>query len=183
MVDVRDARRADRRAVRDLHVASVRELGPEAYDEQVVAAWVGDEDRDPRQYRVEGEAVVFLVAVDDACGGDDDEAVVGFGELRVGEPEGYDVDADAEVRAMYVAPDRAGEGVGTALLRELEARAREHGVESVVLTASLNAVPFYERRGYGRVHERTHEFGGEAEGRVVEMRKRLSSQNQPSSSE
>jgi putative acetyltransferase len=181
MVEVRAARREDRRALRDVHVASVRGLGGEAYDEQVVDAWVGDEERDPGQYRVEGDDVAFLVAVDD--GGEESadvtdatsnapDEVVGFGELRVGEPEEYDVEADAEIRAMYVAPDYAGEGVGTALLDELESRARERDVESVVLTASLNAVPFYERHGYERLRENRHTFGGEVTGRVVEMRKR-----------
>lgn len=178
MVEVRDARRADRRAVRDVHVDSVKGLGGAAYDEQVVDAWAGDEERDPENYRVEGDDVAFLVAVDDEDSGDCETAsepgdeVVGFGELRVGEPEEYDVEADAEIRAMYVAPDHAGEGVGTALLRELESRARERDVESVVLTASLNAVPFYERHGFERLREKRHEFGGEVTGRVVEMRKR-----------
>jgi putative acetyltransferase len=178
MVEVRDATRDDRRAVRDVHVASVRALGPEAYDERQVAAWTGDEDRDPSNYQVDGDDVVFLVAVDGAAGDDgfsgaDGENVVGFGELRVGTPEGYELDADAEVRAVYVAPDWAGEGVGTALLRELESRARERGVGTVVLTASRNAVPFYEARGYERVRETTHEFGGEVEGAVVVMRTEL----------
>ncbi|MEF8801711.1 MAG: GNAT family N-acetyltransferase [Halolamina sp.] len=179
MVEVREARREDRRAVRDVHVASVRGLGGEAYDEQVVDAWAGDEERDPDNYRVEGDDVAFLVAVEDSAGGDGHEndngtgdEVVGFGELRVGEPEEYEVSADAEIRAMYVAPDHASEGVGTALFRELESRARERDVESVVLTASLNAVPFYERHGFERLREKRHEFGGEVTGRVVEMRKR-----------
>jgi hypothetical protein len=59
MVEVREARREDRRAVRDVHVASVQRLGGAAYDEQQVAAWAGDGARDPRQYRVEGDDVAF----------------------------------------------------------------------------------------------------------------------------
>lgn len=168
MVEVREARLADRTAVRDVHVAAVRELGSAAYDERVVAAWAGDENRDPRSYRVAGEDVVFLVAVD---AGD----VVGFGELTTAEDatDGYEVDADAEIRAVYVAPDHAGEGVGTALLTDLEARDRASGVSTVVLIASLNAVGFYERHGYERVVEREYAFGENVTGRVVVMRKKL----------
>jgi len=173
MVEVRDARAADRRAVRDVHVASVRGLGGKMYNEDVVAAWIGDEDRDPENYRVEGDDVEFLVAVDDALSEPEERPVVGFAELRVGEPEEYDVEADAEIRAMYVAPEHADDGVGTALVHELESRACQHGLETIVLTASLNALSFYERRGFERVRERTHEFGGEVPGRVVEMRKTL----------
>jgi hypothetical protein len=40
------------------------------------------------------------------------------------------------------------------------------------LTASLNAMPFYEQHGYERLREQRHEFGDEVTGRVVEMRKR-----------
>lgn len=175
MVEVRDARPADRREIRDLHAASVRELAPAAYSESVVEAWVGDEERDPANYEVEADDAVFLVA-------EEGEEVVGFAELYVGDDATaeYDVPADAEVRAVYVAPDHAGEGIGTDLLRELERRGRERGVETAVLTASMNAVPFDESRGYERLREREHAFGGEVEGAVVVMRNAL--QNQPSSS-
>ncbi|MFW5939913.1 MAG: GNAT family N-acetyltransferase [Halolamina sp.] len=168
MVDVREATRADRTAIREVHVASVRGLAPEAYSGAVVDAWVGDENRDPRQYRVEGEDVVFLVAVDDG-------EVVGFGESTTNQDATatYDIDTDAEVRAVYVAPDYAGEGVGTALLDELEARGQNRGVSTIALTASLNAVGFYESHDYERVETTEHEFGGEETGEAVVMRKRL----------
>lgn len=195
MVTVRDATDADRVAVRDLHVESVRALGPRAYDDAVVRAWVGDEDRDPGVYPIGEPDVEFLVA-------DRGGEVAGFGEVAPADPADYDVvagdsgfdvasdgrnsdaptdaaaDSDAEaahgeVRAVYVHPDHARRGVGTALLSELERRARKRGFEALVLTASLNAVPFYEHRGYEAVEELVYEFGGEAEGIAVVMRKRL----------
>jgi len=168
MVDVRSARLADRPTIRDLHVASVRELAPAAYRDAVVEAWIGDEERDPANYEVTADDVVFLVATDDG-------EVVGFAEIATG-PDAtaeYDVPGDAAVRAVYVAPDRAGEGIGTELLAELERRGRQRGVETVLVTASLNALGFYESRGYERVGERTHVLGGEVEGTVVVLRKRL----------
>lgn len=169
MVEVRDAKPTDRPAIRDLHVDSVRELAPAAYREAVVEAWVGDEERDPANYEVTAENAVFLVAVAD------DGEVVGFAELAVGPDAAaeYDVGADAEVRAVYVAPGRADEGVGTELLSELERRGGARGVETLVLTASLNALGFYESHGYERVAERTHAFGGDAEAPVVVLRKRI----------
>lgn len=168
MAEVRDAEPADRPAIRDVHVASVREFAPAAYRDAVVEAWVGVEERDPASYEVTADEAVFLVAADD---GD----VVGFAELATGADAtaDYDVPGDAEIRAVYVAPDHAGDGVGTALLAELERRGRERGVERVLLTASLNALGFYESHGYNRVEERTHEFGGEVAGEVVVLRKRL----------
>lgn len=168
MVEVREAEPADRRAIRDVHVASVRGLAADSYDDAVIEAWTGDEDRDPSVYAVDDEDAVFLVA-------DDGGGVVGFGELADG-PDAtasYDVVADAEIGAVYVAPDRAGEGVGSALLRELETRARPRGVSTVVLTASVNAVAFYEHHGYERVERTAYAFGENASGPVVVMRKRL----------
>jgi GNAT superfamily N-acetyltransferase len=168
MVHVRDAKPADRRGIRDVHVASVRELGTAAYGDEVVQAWVGDEARDPAPFDVTAEDAVFLDAEDD---GD----VVGLAELRTGPAasEEYEADADAEVRAVYVAPDCAGEGVGTALLKELKHRGSMRGVSAAVLTASLNAVQFYEANGYERVTESTHAFGEDVEGDVIVMRTRL----------
>jgi ribosomal protein S18 acetylase RimI-like enzyme len=168
MVEVREAAPADRPAIRDVHVASVHELAAGAYDDAVIDAWTGDGDRDPSVYGVDDDDTVVLVA-------DDGDEVVGFGELADG-PDvtaSYEVDAGAEIRAVYVAPDRAGEGVGSALLRELEAGGRARGVSTVVLTASTNAVAFYEHHGYERVERTAYAFGENASGPVVVMRKRL----------
>lgn len=98
--------------------------------------------------------------------------VVGFGDARP-EPSGYTDGVDGEIRAVYVHPDAARTGVGSAILADLEGWARGRGVASLGLHASLNAVPFYEARGYDRVGERTHEFEGGVEAPVVEMHKRL----------
>ena len=64
-------------------------------------------------------------------------------------------------------------GVGTRLYTELEAEARQRGVESLGLWASRNAVSFYEAQGYRPVTEHTIEFDDGVEGTVVEMRKQL----------
>jgi GNAT superfamily N-acetyltransferase len=55
--------------------------------------------------------------------------------------------AEAEVRLMFVAPDRVGHGIGAALWRHMEARARAHGAVRVLLDADPNAEPFYARMG------------------------------------
>ena len=185
MVTLRDAVPADAEAVRDVHAASVRGLGPAAYDDEQVAAWAGN--RDPADYDTTPDDADFVVA-------ERDGRVVGFAELR---PHGGGYFETVrpgpwtgEVRAVYVHPDAAGEGVGSALLAELERRARGRDLSALGLHASLNAVPFYEARGYERVVELDHEFGeseahsvsgsrtesdgdGPVTSTVVEMRKRL----------
>ena len=54
----------------------------------------------------------------------------------------------SELRACYVAPEGARRGCGSALVREIERLAREHGVAHLELAASLNAEPFYAAHGY-----------------------------------
>ncbi len=59
--------------------------------------------------------------------------------------------ATAEIKRMWVHPDRRGEGLGRRLLAELESTARSLGFDTVVLdtNASLQeAIALYERRGY-----------------------------------
>jgi putative acetyltransferase len=129
---VRDATREDLDAVASLHSAAARRGGADAYDDDQVAAWA--RDRDPEQYPLGDPAYAVVVAVDEG-------RVVGFGMLH--RPAG-------EVVAVYVAPDHAGQCVGTALLAHLEGRAAAAGHRSVELLASKNAVGFYERRGYER---------------------------------
>lgn len=75
--------------------------------------------------------------------------------------------------AVYVRPEIAREGVGSALLAELERVAHERGIETLGLWASLPALPFYLAQGYERVAEHTHEFAPGVEGRIVEMQTEL----------
>lgn len=165
---VREATPADGETVRRVHRASIEGLGPAAYDDEQVAAWAsGTETGD---YAGIGSNECDFVVAETEAG-----EVVAFGRLRLVTPEGYETSADAEVTAIYVHPDSAGEGVGSAVLADLEDRARAHGVGLLGLTASLNAVPFYESRGYERVREFDREFSPPSgvEGRVVEMAKEL----------
>ncbi|MDP9139001.1 MAG: GNAT family N-acetyltransferase [Pseudomonadota bacterium] len=53
----------------------------------------------------------------------------------------------AEVDPVFVEPARTGQGVGQALWRKLEDRARFAGADKIGLDADPNAVGFYERMG------------------------------------
>lgn len=160
-MEVREAAPEDARAVGDAHQRAIAELGPQAYTDEQVDAWRGD--REPSGYELD-LAGRFVVAEKEGI-------VVGFGTLDPDPGEDYDPPVDAEVTGVYVHPGHAREGVGSALLADLERTAREWNVERVGLHASLNAVPFYEAKGYERVRERPHEFAGGVEGTVVEMHK------------
>lgn len=167
---VRDATPSDAEAIRAVHRRSIEALGTQAYSHRQVEAWAAGCESADYTSAIEDDETEFVVAVVDG-------AVTGFGTVKPGPSDGYDPPVDAEVTAVYVHPSVARRGVGTSICSELEERARATGVQTLGLTASRNAVPFYEARGYERVGERTHEFstheGTGVTGVVVEMQKTL----------
>jgi GNAT superfamily N-acetyltransferase len=58
--------------------------------------------------------------------------------------------AEGGLRALYVDEGLQGQGVGRALLAEVERLARATGCTRVAGAMSLNAVPFYTKAGYRR---------------------------------
>ena len=54
----------------------------------------------------------------------------------------------AKIRAFFVDPAYARQGLGRAILERSEAEARQAGFASLTLMATLSGVPFYERVGY-----------------------------------
>jgi putative acetyltransferase len=163
-VVLREAVPDDAPRVRDLHLASIEALGPQAYSDEQVAAWA--HERDPAEYPIETAETYALVA-------ERVDRLVGFGWLKPETDDYLEAAVDGEITALYVHPSVARQGVGTRLYTELEAEARRQGVDSLGLWASRNAVPFYEAQGYRRVTDHTIEFDDSVEGTVVEMRKNL----------
>lgn len=167
---LREAVPSDSEAVRSVHFESIKELGLEGYTQKQVDAWAQGCTSANYAAAIDSEDLYFVVA-------EDDRGVVGFGSLKFDSPEDYEATIDAEVTAVYVHPAVARDGVGSKIYAELECRARERGVQTLGLSASLNAVPFYESHGYERVREYAHEFSSHestgVEGIVVEMEKKL----------
>ena len=152
---VRRARREDDEAIGRTHVASIRELCRAHYRPEEIEAWAA-----PRGTGFYVEAIErkeFYVA-------EDGEEIIGFATLNP---------AGGEVEAVYVHPKAVRRGVGRKLLSTLEARAREGGLESLHLCASLNAVEFYERAGFARGEPTAHRLPGGVEIACVRMTKAL----------
>jgi len=118
--------------IRRVHVGSIHALGGTHYSPEQLAAWMhGRRAQHYRRAMERGETM--LVA-------EDQGRIVGFSSMEAN-----------EIRAVFVAPDRAGMGVGAMLLEALEDSARERGVLRLVVYASLNGEAFYQHQGYRRV--------------------------------
>jgi N-acetylglutamate synthase-like GNAT family acetyltransferase len=72
----------------------------------------------------------------------EDDQIIGVARMhKSGENQG-------QVRCVAVAAEAQGKGVGKAIMSHLEGRAKEMGMQEIVLEARENAVPFYKSMGY-----------------------------------
>lgn len=76
-----------------------------------------------------------------------DDAIAGYAML--------DFDKQ-EVDAVFVDPGYGGLGIGKRLLAALEDLARTHGMVRLRLSASLNALPFYQAAGFVALREEVY---------------------------
>jgi putative acetyltransferase len=137
-------------------VSAIRELAKSHYTAEQIEAWAGL--RRPDDYQPGIEAGQMVVA-------EYEGQAVGFGTIDL---------ETKQVQAVYVSPDHARRGVGTAVLETLEQKSVEAGIDALRLSASLNAVPFYRKAGYQEVERTTHRLeGGATTIPCVVMEKRL----------
>lgn len=135
---IRRAEPKDARAIRDVHVASIRGLCAKAYSRTQIRAWSAG--RTPERYRKP-----ILEGKEDILVGEAGGRIAGFVALD-----------RARVHILYVHPRFAGKGVGHALMRRVETLARRRGLKRLTLDSTLNAVPFYERGGFKRIRRDSH---------------------------
>jgi putative acetyltransferase len=154
-VTLRPATDADRPGICTVHVRAIRETCSRCYSPDQVAAWAGL--LAPDSYRGVLQERVMVVAIDGA-------SVVGFGQLN---------QTAGEVDAVYVLPERQGEGTGRLLLAELESQARARGLGKLGLSATLNAAAFYERAGYVQHDVVIHRLPTGVELQCIRMTKAL----------
>jgi GNAT superfamily N-acetyltransferase len=80
-----------------------------------------------------------------------DGTPVATGAWRRSDVEAFGATATVEVKRMYIAHEARRRGLGRRMLAHLEATARQHGAEAVVLETGLRqpeAIALYEACGY-----------------------------------
>jgi putative acetyltransferase len=158
-VAVRPARHADALALPDVHARAIRALAATHYTAEQRDAWIA---RVSPERVLQAMSARTLVVAEMAT--PDGPRVVGYGQLQPGE---------GVIEAIYVDPDFARRGVGTALLRALEGEARALGLPGLLLEASLNSVPFYGAMGFRQKGLDRHELAPGVDFACAVMEKRL----------
>lgn len=130
MITIRRARLEDSASICCVHIRAIREVCKSHYSEKELEAWAAVIR--PARYEEAIKKGAFFVAVEG-------ERIIGFGNLN---------QERGEIEAVYVDPDHVRRGVGMEILQNLEDVARDSGLTSLRLIASLNAVPFYQNGGF-----------------------------------
>lgn len=121
----------DAEAVFAVMLASVRRLAPDPYSQEVVTTWM--HGRSIEDYR------------DDCASGE-----IWIAE-RSGEVVGFSHGVPGEVKRLFVKETAIGLGIGAELMKRALSDARANGETKVIIDATLNAAPFYERWGFHRI--------------------------------
>lgn len=155
---LRPATAADSTEIQQLIGRSIRALGAADYSaEQIEGALKGAFGLDSQ---LVADGTYFVVESEGrlvGCGGWSYRRTLFGGDARVDRDAGAldpKVDA-AKIRAFFVDPAAARQGIGTALLERCEAEARRRGFQRTEMMATLPGLRLYEARGYipgARVH-------------------------------
>jgi GNAT superfamily N-acetyltransferase len=175
-VTLRPATLDDRAAIEQLIVESARGLSQAEYSEAQIEAAIA------AVFGVDTDLIhdgTYFVAEQDAsligCGGWSKRKTLFGGDRFAGRESGL-LDPDhepAKIRAFFVHPGWARQGVGRALLQRCEAEARANGFRAVELMATLPGVKLYQACGYVGDRVVLYEAGG-VQIEFVPMRKELS---------
>lgn len=173
---IRQAILGDMSSLETLIALSVRGLSAKDYSsEQIEAALHGafgvDSDliRDGTYFVAEAKGELI------GCGGWSKRKTL-FGGDKYASRDSGELDPQfdpAKIRAFFIHPTRARQGIGRAILIKCEANAREHGFRSLELMATLPGLKFYATLGFEGAKPINYELAPGLTIRFVPMRKVL----------
>jgi putative acetyltransferase len=153
----------DARQFLEVHHAAVRGIAAKDYLPNIIEVWapLPVTEKHIEMVRLTHDSEYRVIA-------EIDGKVVGIGSLVV---------TNGELRACYVSPEASRKGVGSALIRELERVAGEHGIALLEVDSSVTAEPFYAAHGYKVKEHSEHILHSGQRMACVKMHKELLLQN------
>lgn len=141
---IRSFEESDAEALAELGRAAIGAIGPDAYSEEQVEAWLSN-FAGPEVYQAQADAgtQIFIAT-------DDDEVPVAYAML---EQTGH-------LDHLYCHPDHTNEGIASSLLETAALYAKYHGITHLFTEASEIAKPAFESAGYTAMKKRTFEIDG-----------------------
>jgi len=136
---IRRADSSDAGEIAVAHLDSIQSIGPRFYPPSVVEDWAEGLTPDLYATAMEAEEVFFV-----ACGQIDDRpGVLGFATYRIDDPR--------DGGSVYVRGAVTRQGIGSALLRTVEAHAMARGATTLPVESSLAGVDFYRANGFEEI--------------------------------
>lgn len=144
MMQIRDFHAGDAPALRGVFESAIHGTARRDYSRQQADAWA------PRTHDTEAWAARML-------------SLAPFVALVDGRIAGYaDLQANGCIDHFYVAAEAGGQGVGSALMRHILARAEVLSLAELTSNVSLTAQPFFARFGFEVEAQRVVTVGGVA---------------------
>jgi putative acetyltransferase len=147
---VRRAVESDASSIRGVIERSIRYSAADVYTPAQIDAWAGGGSR---------QGVVTMIHTTVAFVAEANGRVVGFTNL-----------VGADVDQLYVDPEFGSRGVARRLYEAAEAAARGRGIHGLTASASLRAVPVFERFGFVEEARVDRSFNGESFSVVAMMK-------------
>jgi histone acetyltransferase (RNA polymerase elongator complex component) len=130
---------------------SARKLGGEFYDEKTIElALQGAFGVDTQLIKDQTYYVIVIKNTIIACGGwSYRKTLFGSDDNNIRNPEKLNpIYEAAKIRAFFIHPDFARQGLGNLLLNECENQAKLYGFSQCHLMSTLSGVDFYQNNGY-----------------------------------
>ena len=138
MLARRSATAADLSTMWELRTRAVRTSCAGYYPSAVIDTWCAS---------AAPPSLPLLVQAGGAIVAEEDGQLVGYAVLNL---------HTGEIDAAFVEPSHQGRGIALQLLQQLEALAHARRLARLFLSASLNAVPFYQRAGFISLREEVY---------------------------
>jgi putative acetyltransferase len=130
-ISIRSYNETDAAALAAIYFNTIHNINSKDYSSEQVDAWAPRSSLETEGWRRKWKKLQPLVATIN-------DKIVGFAEL---EENGY-------IDCFYCHHEYQGHGVGSALMREIENRARKNKLDKLFAEVSITAKPFFEAKGF-----------------------------------